>query len=353
MVEIGGSKTRSSVRDQIYAHCGRQCAKQLFRKKQKVSPIAFEHICWDTVGSTMATFPDTFQDWVTRHTSDFNGCNRYLSRWADGVKNICQSCGCPNENTAHIVRCTHPIRSTLYFEGVDEITSWLKSNHTPTDIVNLYSRYLRGRGNTLMTSLLHPSSVLLPIATAQDSIGYDNLIVGRLPKSLISHMSPILQAVNKRSVYAERWAKDFSKALIMFTHRQWIHRNNITHYKPSEGKTVAEHNLVDTQVQSLLSLPPTKLLPQHRYLLTTEDFSSLGASSTATKQFWIADVEAAITEAALTKHLQKRSRRSKTANIVITRGKTKIAVRNINSSLFSYKKIANKCHKQRRQRKHR
>eukprot|EP00956_Cyclotella_meneghiniana_P025491 scaffold53356_cov47-Cyclotella_meneghiniana.AAC.4 len=106
-----------------------------------------------------------------------------------------------------------------------------------------------------MESLTPLHSPYLTLAQAQDLIGFDNLLVGRLPKVLINIMSPILTMRNQRKVTIDRWAKDLSRHLLLFTHRQWAYRNSTAHYKPSEGKTVAEHTMVNEQVRSLLQLP--------------------------------------------------------------------------------------------------
>eukprot|EP00956_Cyclotella_meneghiniana_P004596 scaffold5670_cov42-Cyclotella_meneghiniana.AAC.1 len=118
-------------------------------------------------------------------------------------------------------------------------------------------------------------------------------------------MSPILTMRNQRKVTIDRWAKDLSRHLLLFTHRQWTYRNSTVHYKPSEGKTVAEHTMVDEQVRSLLQLSPILLPPQHRYLLTTENRTTLLQGTTAAKQFWIAEIQSALAEGALSRRMKR------------------------------------------------
>jgi hypothetical protein len=334
---INGQKVRSSITKAIYTDWGRTTAQRLFLKRQKVTPSAFNEISWGTVGAATSTFPPTFQDWITRHISDFNGCNRYLSRWTPNLKNKCHCCKQPNEDTSHVIRCPHPIRKQLYLEGAATLKAWMEQNHTPTDITLLYHKYISNRGERTMTSLLPHSSPLLPIAEAQDDIGFDNLLVGRLPNKLITHLNPPLAAHQRRGISGDIWAKKFATELILFTHRQWNHRNEIINYKPSEGKTVAEHELIDTQVSSLLSLDPDELLPHHRHLLLGENFTELGSSKSSTKQLWIAEIQAALTEASLWKRLRRKCSKHKYTKIKVKSDKKIIAVRNINSTLFSYK----------------
>ena len=147
-----------------------------------------------------------------------------------------------------------------------------------------------------MESLLPHHSPFLTLAQAQDLIGFDNLLVGCLPKLLIRTMEPMLASLINRKFTIHRWAQELSRQLLLFTHRQWSYRNSTAHYKPSEGKTVAEHELVDDQVKSLLLLPLSSLPPQHRHLLAQDQTKSLLRGTTTAKQFWIANVHSALAD---------------------------------------------------------
>eukprot|EP00956_Cyclotella_meneghiniana_P024034 scaffold47931_cov126-Cyclotella_meneghiniana.AAC.2 len=183
-----------------------------------------------------------------------------------------------------------------------------------------------------MEPLTPPHSPYLTLAQAQDLIGFDNLLVGRLPKLLITTMKPKLALLNQRKLTIDRWAKDLSCHLLLFTHRQWTYRNSTVHYKPSEGKTVAEHTMVlDEQVRSLLQLSPLLLPPQHSHLLTTEDRTTLLQGTTSSKQFWIADIQSALAEAALSRRMKRI--KYKRGTVRIRRNGRTINVSSILSSL--------------------
>ena len=182
-----------------------------------------------------------------------------------------------------------------------------------------------------MESLTPLHSPYLTLAQAQDLIGFDNLLVGRLPKLLITIMKSKLALLNQRSLTIDRWAKDLSRHLLLFTHRQWTYRNSTVHYKPSEGKTVAEHTMVDEQVRSLLQLSPILLPPQHRYLLTEENRTTLLQGTTSAKQFWIADIQSALAEAALSRRMKRT--KYKRGTVRIRRNGRTINVSSLLSSL--------------------
>ena len=332
-VTINNTKIRSSVKAAIYKHWGASEAKILFSRRDKILRSAFDNIYWDCMGKVMIEFPEAFQGWVTRHISDFNGCHRYQSRWNKSIKNRCPSCNTPNEDTEHTTRCTDPTRTALYHDGVSTVKKWMQENHTPSDITALYTEYLSGRGSTTMTSLLAPDSPLYAIARIQDGIGFDNLLIGRLPRALVQHMSPILNAKDIRGVSAELWARKLSRELIVFTHKQWTYRNGVVHYCPTENMTVSEHEAIDEQLQSLLSLTPNDLLPQHRHLLTAENYTDLASGPSVEKLYWMAEVRSALDEAAIVLRLQKTQPKKTKTNTTDSNGNIK-TIYNINSTLI-------------------
>jgi hypothetical protein len=146
-------------------------------------------------------------------------------------------------------------------------------------------------------------------ATDQDNLGFDNLLVGRIPISLLSLMRSHLSRLSHRAPSAEVWSHKFTQELLLFlfSHRQWTYRNGVKHFQPSEGLTVQEHNLIHQRVQSLFALPSSRLLPQHRHLLSPTLAHKLGSSSTTHKQFWIAEMQSALDQAAITLHLKRKN----------------------------------------------
>ena len=151
---------------------------------------------------------------------------------------------------------------------------------------------------------------------------------------MVTYMTSVLASTQWRGASGDSWTIGLSKELLLFTHRQWTHRNTITHYTPAEGKTVAEHGMVDDHVRSLMQLSISDLPPQHRHLLTSENFKLLGASSTTKKQLWIADITPALEEAALWKHLHNSNTQPKQKVIKLKQQGKTYAVSSINSLLF-------------------
>jgi hypothetical protein len=146
-------------------------------------------------------------------------------------------------------------------------------------------------------------------------------------------MSPILNAKDIKGVSPELWDRKFSRELIVFTHKQWTYRNGVVNYTPSENMTVSEHEAIDNQLQSLLSLSPDNLLPHHRHLLTAENCTDLASGPSTEKLYWMADVRSAMDEAAIAVRLQKSKPKKTKTTTTLSDGKIK-TIYNINSTLI-------------------
>ena len=187
-----------------------------------------------------------------------------------------------------------------------------------------------------MASIVSNQPSLHPLAEKQDIIGFDNLLVGRLPKILLDLLQPSLRNANRRGLTSDLWAsKQFSEQLLLFTHRQWTYRNHVKHFKTPDGKSPSEHATIDDHVQSLLTLSPEQLPPHHRHLLTKTNFSKLGSSPSHVKQFWISEVQSALNEDAISTH--HRASTIPSTPITIVRNRQRVQVANITAPLFPNK----------------
>jgi hypothetical protein len=83
----------------------------------------------------------------------------------------------------------------------------MNKNNTPADVTIAYRRYLLGRGRATMADICEPFPRLHGLAATQDSIGFDNFIIGRLPKALLPLVQPSLQKANRRGLTPTFWAK--------------------------------------------------------------------------------------------------------------------------------------------------
>ena len=129
----------------------------------------------------MASYPEMFATWVTKHVSHFCGTNRQLSRIeGSGVLNICPSCGCRDKSPSHITKCQESVRTTMFVESVEELEAWLRTQRTGHELTRLVISYLLAQGRKTLRSLLPPNSPFILLDGYHDRLGWDNFIEGRI-----------------------------------------------------------------------------------------------------------------------------------------------------------------------------
>lgn len=297
---INDEKVTSSPTQAIHKFWSYKTARALFHNRKIVHKDHFKLIYWPGMGKVMRDFPRMFRVWVTKHVSHFCGTNRQLNRIDPRIKNKCPSCGKHDEPTSHINRCKDSGRTQLFKESVEEVADWLYSAGTDDTMITLIVRYLKGRGNVTMGSILDNlhdyDPVYKQIAYYQDQLGWDNFMEGRILSLMVDHMR-LHYHMSASWRTAEWWAKQLMKRLLSITHKQWLHRNAKVHIKKRDGKTQVEHHEIMKKVRRMLRTDPMELLERDRHLLLTEDFQYLGQAPSSYREYWVAEMETAIESA--------------------------------------------------------
>lgn len=104
---------------------------------------------------------------------------------------------------------------------------------------------------------------------------------------------------------AANWAKGLVNHLIRITHCQWKYLNNTTHFTV-DGRTPEQHRQIIDEMNRLLEVDPTTLLPKYRHLFEDEDFAELGCGSVTKRIFWISADKSAIAASAI--HRRRRNK---------------------------------------------
>ena len=64
------------------------------------------------------------------------------------------------------------------------------------------------------------------------------------------------------------------------------------HFK-TDGLTAAQHNVLESQIRELMTMHPSTMLVNDRYLLL-ENFKHLGEGPAVIRQVWVASMESAL-----------------------------------------------------------
>ena len=290
-LSVGAKRVTGSPTEAIVNFWGSKVARDLFHSRKIIHRRVFNMVYWDGVEAAMKEFPELFRVWVTKQVSHFCGTNRQLSKIDPTVENVCPSCGGRNETTSHITRCPEEGRTVMFRKSVAEIVDWLEQRKTDESLTKLIEQYLLGRGKRSMRSVVGADRRFLTLARIHDSLGWDNFVEGRICKLWLQFREVDINRRNLRTT-SESWAWGLSHRLLQLTHRQWIYRNSVVHYKV-QGITMRQHERIMDNVEHYAMTDPEDLLPENRHLLDI-DFEALGEASSIEKQFWVAEMETAV-----------------------------------------------------------
>jgi hypothetical protein len=286
-----GAKLTGNYERAITRDWGDRQARAHYHKYGIVSSPLFDDIYWDGIERVLGSCSEMFAVWATKQVSGFNG-NNHLQSYINGkTVDECPNCGCTPERSAHIIFCRSPDRSAVFSSSVDKLVEWLSSQRTDPELTVLLSRYLRARGSTDMLSFCSPFSTYRDLAVMVDQLGYRNLLEGRIPKLFFTLRE---QDIIRRGLrkHAGHWCNGLILRLLQITHRQWTFRNGTIHLRGPDGLTSAQRDLLSRRCEDLLWTDPSALLEEDRYLLDV-DFRTLGEAPAATRQAWLAEMEAA------------------------------------------------------------
>ena len=117
----------------------------------------------------------------------------------------------------------------------------------------LIEAYLRARGTKTLAEVA-PASLGVDyeiFVQYQDILGWQNFIEG----CFLSYMVQLQrQYLSDRDTWrtAESWARGLIEQLLRITHRQWLLRNALLHYRLPDSRTYTEREQLIAKVQELM-----------------------------------------------------------------------------------------------------
>ena len=152
-----------------------------------------------------------------------------------------------------------------------------------------------------MKRICQDTGMLKKFAQETDRLGWRNFTEAKISNTLFDTQEEYLMRMRSKW-QIETWSKHFLTRILNITHRQWLYRNSRIHMRNVEGLSATDHESILEKVRTLIGTDPTDILPKHRSLLHM-DFEALGEGTSTDRQYWIAQMESAITA-------QKRRRNS-------------------------------------------
>ena len=161
----------------------------------------------------------------------------------------------------HVTRCKDPARIVTFHRSIDALALWMEEAETEPNLKTMVTTYLREMDHMTMRGVVDSIKVRLPtyftkdrlnsIAKAQDILGWDCMLEGRIPKLFVLHQRSHLAHMKTRMT-AKRWAKTLITKLLQITHKQWLLRNAKIHIKRKVDMNEEEHDKLLEKIKKLI-----------------------------------------------------------------------------------------------------
>ena len=161
-------------------------------RKKKYNIDIFASVDWDVIGAAGKTLSQGDSACLTKHVGRYNPVGRQLKRHKYWLDSKCPRCGCPNEDSTHIVMCTHTTSVKTLVDSAYNFKLDLKKMETHPFIVNALVMTIHDHGQStfyknvpLMTDDISAPlyDFICKAAKNQDKIGFYPLFEGHMSKN--------------------------------------------------------------------------------------------------------------------------------------------------------------------------
>ena len=229
--------------------------------------------------------------WLSKQTAGTCATRRALARIQGCDDDRCPNCLVGPERHTHLNQCLDPGRSLLFEKDVEDLHQWMSKNTDP-ELRYWIRYYLILRGECTMAALGEMPPAMAEVAAGFDTIGWVDIMHGRLPLALLRYQTTYCRSVHSRMT-GKDWMRQFTTRILNISHAQWAYRNFSLHNK-SQGYLRQAHQAdVLTEIASLSERRPEDVPEGSRFLLEV-DMVNLDSASLAQQEYWIAAMKAAL-----------------------------------------------------------
>ncbi len=292
-VFVQGEKMTSDTGGHIRYWVHHQLTRAYYHEHNLLSHKQFNAINWRSVHNTLHKLPWLFQLWASKQVLGIAGTMKFLS-YQDGRSPFCPSCLESDETCKHIASCPEAGRAAAFRQLTSKVKKWMENNGTHPNVKLPFLRYLRGR--SLTTCLECAGSLNLPpilreYATSQDVIGWDNFIMGMIPRTLLAIQSTHFHTTGKSSC-ATQWIVGLITHLLQITHTQWIYRCVLVHDR-NTGVLILTHKAkLLKEIEHQLALGPEELAEEDQFLLKY-NLSKIASTTGELQGYWLLGIQVA------------------------------------------------------------
>jgi len=184
----------------------------------------------------------------------------------------CPTCQAPDETSEHFLLCSHPSRQQWKRTFLQNLRKYLTDQHTSLDatvlITDALDRVLHGND---LADLAVPRS-LEAAATSQASIGWDQLLKGRLSVEWQAHHQQHLGPRATKKKNGLSWSISLASHILQQWYTLWELRNQDEHGRDAATKAQAAHRQALHEVELLFSQQHKVPEPYQHWYSRGQDF---------------------------------------------------------------------------------
>ncbi len=144
-----------SVRFKLEEFQGRTTAKKFFHKKGIVRSAHFDSVSWLGYKQAITKYPKRFRTLITKQVSGWCSCNSKLSILEENIINKFLQCGCNDETSKHLTRCTDPGCILQLHNLIKAIMDVLNKTNVTLELADKIETYLLNQGRQTMEDCIN------------------------------------------------------------------------------------------------------------------------------------------------------------------------------------------------------
>jgi hypothetical protein len=239
--------------------------KEYLCKKYGWTEATFEDIDWECNRRALNR-ADKDRTIMIKHLNDIVPVGKQVHRYDPKHPESCPSCDETVETSSHLHTCLHPSRQKWRNTFIQKLRTKLEAKDTPLDMMELMLEGIMAVIQGRETNTIHIPETVTNIAAAQEAIGWEQVLRGKLSQQWQRRQQAHLGDRATKKDNGQTWAT----AIITFILEQWkdlwILRNGDRHGRDAQSRAQALNRQAIRELEQLYTLKG-EIQPCHDWIL--------------------------------------------------------------------------------------
>ncbi len=282
-VRYKGQKLSRIHKDQLYTEIYGEKTKAFWIKHHAIPAQLIDTIHWEAQHRAFDREPHGKNRWLCKHLAEECGVGICMLRRKHQKHDRCPRCNAAKEGVSHVLTC--PAKSAIlkWNEATQHLDDWMAAKYTSQQLSDaILTRLHEWRFGTAFSKIIGPRR-LKNIIAAQDAIGWENFLGGRVTKDMAEYQQVHYTRIRRRNT-GDAWMSKLINQLWLVMFKMWDHRNKVNNTTVTK-KQVEDLKQLRFQVRHEFSLGTTGLGPLDQHLL--EDRQEIMGYDLQRTQEWL------------------------------------------------------------------